>query len=119
MPSEHVVAQVGEISAGERRIVSIGNLEIGVFNVAGQYYALPNVCLHQYGPVCTGRISGTLKATAAGDWKLEWVSEGQIVTCPWHGLEYNITTGQCLAFPRRKLRSYPVKVEDGQIKVLL
>ena len=119
MPIEHVVAQVGEIGVGERRIVSIGSLEIGVFNVDGQYYALPNVCLHQYGPVCTGRISGTLTAAATSDWKLEWAYEGQIVTCPWHGLEFNITTGQCLAFPRRKLRSYPVTVEDGQIKVLV
>jgi nitrite reductase/ring-hydroxylating ferredoxin subunit len=119
MPTEHVVAQAGEIGAGERKIVSIGSLEIGVFNIGGQYYALPNVCLHQYGPLCTGRISGTLAATAAGGWKLEWVDEGRILTCPWHGLEFNITTGQCLAFPRRRLRSYAVKVEDGQIKVLV
>jgi nitrite reductase/ring-hydroxylating ferredoxin subunit len=47
------------------------------------------------------------------------VHEGQILTCPWHRLEFNITTGQCLAFPRRKLRSDPVTVEDGQIKVLV
>ena len=119
MPSEHVVAQVGEIGAGECRIVAIGKLEVGVFNIDGQYYALPNVCLHQYGPLCTGRISGTLAATAANDWKLEWVHDGQIITCPWHRLEFNITTGQCLAFPQRKLRSYTVKVEDGRIKVLI
>ena len=119
MPTEHVVAQAGEIAAGECRIVAIGKLEIGVFNVDGQYYALPNVCLHQYGPLCTGRISGTLAATAASDWKLEWVREGQIITCPWHRLEFDITNGQCLAFPKRKLRSYPVKVEDGRIMVII
>jgi nitrite reductase/ring-hydroxylating ferredoxin subunit len=56
MPTAHVVAHVGEIGAGERRIVSIGKLEIGIFNVDGRYYALPNVCLHQFGPLCTGRI---------------------------------------------------------------
>jgi nitrite reductase (NADH) small subunit len=119
MPTEHVVAQAGEIAPGERRIVAIGKLELGVFNVEGQFYALPNVCLHQYGPLCEGRISGTLSATAASEWKLEWVDEGRILTCPWHRLEFNITTGQCLAFPRRKLRSYPVRVEDGQVKVLI
>ena len=43
--------------------IAIGKLEIGVFNVDGQYYALPNVCLHQFGPLCAGRISGTLSAT--------------------------------------------------------
>ena len=65
MPTEHIVAEAGEIGAGERKIVSIGSLEIGVFNVDGQLYALPNVCLHQYGPLCTGRISGS--STRYGD----------------------------------------------------
>jgi nitrite reductase/ring-hydroxylating ferredoxin subunit len=119
MPTEHVVARADEIGVGECKIVAIGSLQIGVFNVDGQFYALPNVCLHQFGPLCTGRISGTLAASADNDWKLEWVQEGQIVTCPWHRLEFNITTGQCLAFPKRKLRSYPVKVADGQVKVVV
>jgi len=119
MPTEHVVARADEIGVGECKIVAIGSLQIGVFNVDGQFYALPNVCLHQFGPLCTGRISGTLAASAASEDFASSSLEGQIITCPWHRLEFNITTGQCLAFPKRKLRSYPVKVEDGQVKVLI
>ncbi len=119
MPSEHVVAHVGDIPEGDRRIVKVGEREIGVFNVRGQYYALPNICIHQAGPLCKGRISGTLIADADTQWKFQWAFEGEIITCPWHALEYNITTGQCLAFPKRRVRTYPVKVENGQIKVVV
>jgi nitrite reductase (NADH) small subunit len=119
MPSEHVVAREGEIPEGERRIVQIGERQIGIFNVRGQYYALPNICIHQAGPLCEGRISGTLVAGVETGWKFEWGFEGEIVTCPWHALEYNITTGQCLAFPKRRVRAYPARVENGQIIVAL
>jgi nitrite reductase (NADH) small subunit len=119
MPSEHVVANVGEIGVGDRRIVEINGREIGVFNVDGEYYALPNICIHQSGPLCAGRISGTLISNAETRWKLQWGFDGEIVTCPWHALEFHIKTGQCLAFPKRRLRTYPVKVEDGQVKVVL
>jgi nitrite reductase (NADH) small subunit len=119
MASEHIVARVDEIAEGERRIVTIGEREVGVFNVHGQFYALPNICIHQAGPLCKGRVSGTLTASAENHWKFEWGFEGEILTCPWHAMEFNITTGQCLAWPKRRVRSYPVKVEDGQIVVTL
>ncbi len=45
--------------------------------------------------------------------------DGEIVTCPWHGMEFDITTGRCLANPKVRLRSYPVTVEDGQVKLVL
>jgi nitrite reductase/ring-hydroxylating ferredoxin subunit len=64
-------------------------------------------------------VSGTLAATAESGWKLEWVHEGEIVVCPWHSLEYNIMTGQCLAYPGRRLPTYRVRIEDGWIKVTL
>ncbi len=119
MATEYVVAHVGDIAEGDRRIITIGEREIGIFNVAGQYYALPNICIHQAGQLCSGRVSGTLVANAGTQWKFEWALEGEIITCPWHALEYRITTGQCLAFPGRRVRTYPVRVEDGQIKVVI
>jgi nitrite reductase/ring-hydroxylating ferredoxin subunit len=119
MAIEHVVAQASDIPAGQSRIIKIGEREIGIFNVRGQFYALPNICIHQGGPLCEGRISGTLLARAENNWKFEWGHEGEIVTCPWHALEFNITTGQCLAFPNRRVRSYPVTVVAGQLTVVL
>ncbi|HEY2440280.1 MAG TPA: Rieske 2Fe-2S domain-containing protein, partial [Solirubrobacteraceae bacterium] len=49
-----VVARADEIAPGERKIVQIGSRSIGVFNVAGEYFALRNRCPHQGGPLCQG-----------------------------------------------------------------
>jgi nitrite reductase/ring-hydroxylating ferredoxin subunit len=119
MASEHIVARADEIAEGQRRIVTIDEREVGVFNVRGTFYALPNICIHQAGPLCKGRISGTLTARAENHWKFEWGFEGEILTCPWHSMEFNITTGQSLAWPKRRVRQYPVKVVNGQIVVTM
>ncbi len=47
------------------------------------------------------------------------MNEGEIVACPWHGLEYHVPTGGCLAFPKVTLRSHEVVVKGGKVKVRL
>lgn len=116
---EFLVCRVEELPPGERRLVKPGALEIGVFNVEGEYHAIPNVCAHQFGPLCEGRVTGTLVSSASSGWALEWVDEGRILTCPWHSLEYNISTGQCLAYPRVRLRKFPVAIQDGNVVLRL
>jgi nitrite reductase/ring-hydroxylating ferredoxin subunit len=85
--------------------------------VRGSFYALPNNCLHQNGPLCSGSVSGTVEATAEAGWKPRWVREGEIVICPWHTMEFDIITGRCLAEPRRRLPTYTVTVVDSEIRV--
>jgi nitrite reductase (NADH) small subunit len=114
---EMVLANLADFPAGSHRVVEVNGREIGVFNVDGQFYALPNLCPHQLGPLCQGKVSGTLAARRETGWQLEWIHEGEIVTCPWHGLEYHVPTGRCLAFPEISLRTYQVWVEDGQVKI--
>lgn len=116
---EYVLAQVDELPPGAHRVFAVEGREIGVFNVAGQYHALPNLCPHQIGPLCSGRVSGTLISRPETDWQLQWVHDGEIVTCPWHGLEFHIPTGQCLAFREIRLRHYEVWAEDGVVKLRL
>jgi len=116
MRKEHVVGRIEEIPAGAKRIVNCDGLEVGVFNVKGTYYAIPNHCFHQGGPLCEGFVGGTVTAGADTAWKPAWVQEGEIVVCPWHGLEFNITTGRCLA-RRARLRQFRVRVADGQVLV--
>jgi nitrite reductase (NADH) small subunit len=117
---EHVVGDVSEFPVGSHRVVRIGRREIGIFNVAGSLYGLPNVCPHQTGPLCEGKkTTGTLVAREENDWRFEWDYEGEIVACPWHGLEYHVPSGRCLAFPEISLRRYEVLVEDGKVKVRL
>ena len=117
--AEHLIGPEAEFPPGTHRVVRVRSLAVGVFNVAGRFYALPNVCTHQFGPLCEGTVNGTTACDAATGWRFAWVRDGEIVTCPWHGLEFDITTGRCLANPRVRLRSYPVSVEDGQVKLIL
>jgi nitrite reductase/ring-hydroxylating ferredoxin subunit len=117
--AEHIIGPVAEFPAGTHRVVRVRNLEVGVFNVGGEFYALPNICTHQFGPLCTGTVGGTTACDAATGWRFAWVREGEILTCPWHGLEFDITTGTCLANPRVRVRQYPVVVEDGVVKLTL
>ena len=56
-----------------------------------------------------------MACSAATNWKFE-VREGEIITCPWHGIEFDIATARAL-LPRLRVRTYPVAVEDGQVKV--
>jgi nitrite reductase (NADH) small subunit len=115
----YVVAEAADFLVNTHRVVEVGTRKIGVFNLDGQFYALPNLCPHQLGPLATGKVSGTLTARPETGYKLEWTMEGEIVTCPWHGLEYHISSGQCLAYSEIKLRTYPVWVEDGLVKIRL
>ena len=115
MTNKYVVAKETDVPVGGRMVVKVRKREIGIFNIGGKLYALPNVCVHQGGPLCRGAISGTLISNAETDWKHQWVHEGAIVVCPWHALEYNITTGQSLAYPNRRLPTYEVRVKDGVI----
>ncbi len=119
MTTEYTVANVQDVPEGGHIVVEVRGREIGVFNVHGKYYALPNACFHQNGPLCRGAVSGTLVSSAETGWKRVWAFDQEIVVCPWHALEFNITTGQCLAYPNRRVPVYEVKVDDQQIKVIL
>lgn len=114
---EYLVAALADFPPNTHRVVKVGRREIGIFNIDGTFYALPNLCTHQLGPLCQGRVSGTLISNRETEWKLQWGFDREIVTCPWHGMEYHIKTGTCLAFPEIRLRSYEVWVEDEQVKV--
>jgi nitrite reductase (NADH) small subunit len=115
---EHVVGDLSEFPENSHKVVKVGRREIGIFNIGGEFYGLPNICPHQTGPLCEGKTTtGTLVARKVNDWRFEWDYEGEIVACPWHGLEYHVPTGRCLAFSNTELRTYEVVVEDGKVKV--
>jgi nitrite reductase/ring-hydroxylating ferredoxin subunit len=113
---------VDEIAPGQRKIVVPfrGRAGIGVFNVAGRFYALRNLCPHKLGPLCTGRISGRMVADvppSASDDVLSYERDGEIIRCPWHLWEFEIGTGRCLVDPRVRVRTYPVMIEGDRIVV--
>ncbi len=93
------VAAVSEIPPGERLVVEASGKHIAIFNVNGKLVACDNVCLHRGGPLGEGDI------------------EELIVTCPWHGWQYDLSTGECLMNPKAKITLYPVTVEANSICV--
>lgn len=109
MKSRHFVCLATELPPGGRRIITVGRKSIGVFNVSGEYFALLNVCPHQFAPLCEGRICGYSPPSAVGEFRYE--REGEIVRCPWHGWEFEIKTGRSIFNPHRvRTASYPVSV---------
>ena len=116
--TEVVVGRPADFPPGTHKVVEAGGRQIGVFNVDGHFYGLPNLCPHQTGPLCEGRAAtGTLAADRDSDYKPHWVMEDEVIACPWHGLEYHVPTGRCLAYPQITLRRYDVSVRDGDVVV--
>jgi nitrite reductase (NADH) small subunit len=113
MPKQrYAVASVGEITPGQCKLVEVEGRSIGIFNVAGTFIAVLNVCPHELAPICAGRVSGTTLPSAPGEFR--WGREGEILSCPWHGWEFDLITGQCLT-DRSKLLRYPVTVEGDTL----
>ncbi len=72
---------------------------VALFNVEGTLHALDGVCPHQGGPLGEGEL------------------QGEIVTCPWHGWQFNVSSGQNQLSPRIRQPRFPVKVEAGEILI--
>jgi nitrite reductase (NADH) small subunit len=116
--TEAVVGRLSDFPEGTHRVVEVRGRQIGVFNIAGRLYGLPNLCPHQTGPLCEGRMAtGTLVADAESGWAPRWEMEGEVIACPWHGLEYHVPTGRCLAYREITLRRYEVRVRGDEVLV--
>jgi len=115
------VAKAAEFADGDRRIVAHNGFEIGVFNWQGRYYAYENLCIHQGGPACEGVIMHKVEDVLGPDrtWHGHKFSDTEAhFVCPWHGYEYDITTGECAADRRLKLRSFDVVRRGEDIYVV-
>ena len=114
--SRWFVCATDELGPGQRKIITIHDQSIGVFNINGMIVAVLNLCPHQFAPICSGRLSGTTLASLPGEYI--WGREGEILSCPWHGWEFDMLTGQCLT-DKSRLRIYSTLVEQGSIFVLI
>ena len=93
------VAKLEELPEGQCRSVRVGIRRIVVWNVGGTFYAHEDACRHMKAPLSTGRLSGTT------------------LTCSWHGWKYDVTTGACHDKSWGRVRTYPVRVQEGVIQV--
>ncbi len=96
------VCPVDELPPGEVKIVHAGSISLGVYNLDGEYYAIEDRCSHDDGPLCEG----------------EFDSDTGVVICPRHGANFDIRSGRALTLPAYlPVGVYPVRVEDGLVKV--
>jgi NAD(P)H-dependent nitrite reductase small subunit len=93
------VASKRDIPEGESKIVQAKDKEIALFNVGGKFHAIDNLCPHRGGPLGEGLL------------------EGNIVACPWHGWQFDVTTGALVMNPAEKLRTFAVQVKGEDIFV--
>ncbi len=92
-------ALLSEIPSGKNKNVTVNNVPIGLYNVGGKVYATSGVCLHAGGPVGDG------------------ILEENIITCPWHGWQYDVTTGANQVMPAIKLKTFKAEVRGKDIYV--
>jgi len=108
----HLVCPLAELAPGDRRVLEVDGRSIGVFNVHGELYAIRNRCPHQGAPLCRGLITGMMVPSDPGVYV--WRREGEIIRCPWHGWEFDITTGRSIFNPHRtRVKRYQVTVEPA------
>ena len=94
------VASTDEIPNGARKLLEVDGRAIAVFNIAGTFYCIADVCSHDDGPVAEGELAGTE------------------IECPRHGAHFDVRTGKVLTFPAIvDIPAYPVRIEDGLVLV--
>ncbi|MBJ7614398.1 MAG: nitrite reductase (NAD(P)H) small subunit [Candidatus Dormibacteraeota bacterium] len=118
-PREVAVCGAASLPRGAHIVITVGTRELGVFNIEGEVFALPNACPHQNGPLCKGIVTGTLSSDAHSHWQPRWVSEGNVIVCPWHSREFDIRTGRCLADPGQRVPVYRGRISDDQVMLTL
>jgi nitrite reductase/ring-hydroxylating ferredoxin subunit len=93
------VAAVGDVQPGTGKCVEVNGRQIALFNVDGTFHAIDNTCLHRGGPLAEGELEGT------------------VVTCPWHGWQYDIVTGCNTMDETERVDRFEVKVEGADVLV--
>ncbi|GKZ12391.1 MULTISPECIES: Rieske (2Fe-2S) protein [Haladaptatus] len=86
-----------EFPEGEGTMVEFDGREIAVFRSGDEFYAVENKCPHQGGPLSDGKVEETS------------------VFCPWHGFEFDLTTGEHSHLGDLCVETYAAFVEDGTV----
>ena len=94
-------ASVSEIASGECKTVNVQGKALALYNVNGTFACTDNTCLHRGGPLGEGML------------------DGGVVTCPWHGWQYNVKSGACYVNNALTLKTYPTKTEGNDVMVEL
>lgn len=95
------LASTADCPPGEaRELVAEGRI-VALFNVDGQFFALDGICPHQGGPLGKGMLRGC------------------IVTCPWHGWQFDVRDGQHQASQSLRHTHFPLQIQGNDLYVEL
>jgi 3-phenylpropionate/trans-cinnamate dioxygenase ferredoxin component len=92
-------ARLEQVPPGTGMCFAVAGKDVAIFNVGGTIYAMEDSCVHQGASLGSGKL------------------DGKVVTCPGHGMRYDVTTGSTISSPGYGVASYPAKVVDGKILV--
>src|SRR5690348_4644266 len=90
------ISSIGQVPPGTCKVVRAGGKTIALFNIDGHFYALDNACMHRGGPLGEGRLAGT------------------VVTCPWHGNQFDVTTGRVIT-GTQAVKVYAVHIQGDDV----
>ena len=93
----HALCSVADCPPGASRELVAGDRIVALYNVDGEFHALDGICPHQGGPLGKGKLQGC------------------IVTCPWHGFQFDVTSGQHQASASLRQPQFAVKVEGNEV----
>ncbi len=94
------IAPISELPNGERLFIEVGDEPIVIFNIAGNFFAIGDVCTHDGGPLGDGEVT-----------------DHQVI-CPRHGARFDVRNGKALTLPAVvDAPAYPVRVTDGMIEI--
>lgn len=94
------IAETKDLSPGTAKVVQAEGRNIALFNVAGVFHAIDNTCSHEGGSLGEGELAG------------------EVVSCPWHNTEFNVTTGKALGpLTDEDVRRFPVRVQGNDVLV--
>ncbi|PSP79388.1 (2Fe-2S)-binding protein [Halobacteriales archaeon QS_1_68_20] len=116
-PDRAFVVESDELEVGDRVVVEVAGMEIAVVRTESGLYAVGNYCPHMGGPCGQGMISGMYDRDVGEE--MQYQHHDEVVSCPWHGWEFSLETGEHLAKSGSRLPTYEVTETDGEIYVLL
>lgn len=115
------VGRLEEFAEGSVTVRRVGprGREVGIVRwTDGRVYALHNRCPHHGGPLCRGAVAASLQARdPGGPGQVAADVARPVVICPWHHWEFDATTGECIADPRIRSRTYRTHVDGGRVYV--
>ena len=102
MPKTVKVAQTDDLAPGSGKVIEAEGQRIALFNIDGTYYAMDNTCTHRGGPLGEGQLNE------------------DIVTCPWHGAQFDVKTGDVVGPPAgQNVRKFEVTVQGNEVFIEL